>query len=501
MGFTDARRAELIGQALQCARVEGLSERAIAKKLGIGRETVRGLLGKTVREPRGPVARVSILDPYLPALRQMVEETPALYAPAALERLRALGYAGGVSIVRERLVTLRPRTPREAFLTLSFKPGDAVQVDWADFGFALPGSPRRVSAFVMAMCHSRYLYLEFTQSQVLGSLLRCMERGLRFFGGAAHVDIFDNMKTVVISHTPLATVFNPAFMAYAETRDFKVRACNVQRGNEKGRVERPIGFIRERFWPGRRFTDLIDLNVQAARWRDDFANNRVHAVTGKVPSLVFEHEEKPHLLPLSPIPYETDERVSYEVTKMHRVRFDKNTYSVPWRLVGQTVLVRANEQEVTVWLGLNPVARHARCWDAGKDIADASHQAGLLERKPGGAAGRLPPALLGLAESGELYFKIFAANGRSLLKETVRLTLLVELFGLQATRSAVEEVMRTGHVGAEYVEYVLRYKRGLSPTAPPLSLGDPALDGIVLPEPDLSVYDRLPSKTLDPDAP
>lgn len=501
MSLSEERRQELMEQVLRLTRVDGLSERAIARKLKIGRETVRGFLGKTVRTPRGPHPRASILDPYVPTLRQLVEETPTLHAPAALERLRKLGYDGGISIVRERLTTLRPRAPREAFLTLTFKPGEAAQVDWADFGFAIPGCPRRVSAFVMALCHSRYLYLEFTLSQSLPSLLRCMERGLRFFGGATHVDIFDNMKTVVLSHTPLATVFNPSFMAYAEARDFRVRACNVYRGNEKGRVERPIGFIRERFWPGRHPADLFDLNSQAAQWRDDVANHRIHDVTGKVPSLVFEHEEKAHLRPLSPTPFETDEKLSCQVTKTYRVRFDRNTYSVPWKLVGQTVLVRANEQVVTLFLGPKAVARHARCWDAGKDIADPAHQVGLLEQKPRGAAERLPPSLASLGLAGEQYFKIFSANGRSLLKEIQRLTLLVELFSESAVRTAVEEVMGTGHVGSEYVEYVLRHKRGLVPSAAPLSLGDPALDGITLPEADLSLYDRLPQKTLDPEAP
>ena len=103
----------------------------------------------------------------------------------------------------------------------------------------------------------------------MGSFLRCMERCVRFFGGTTAADIFDNMKTVVLSHTPTATVFNPTFLEYARARGgFAVRACNVRRGNEKGRVERPIGFARRRFWPGRRFKDLLDLNMQAAAWRD-----------------------------------------------------------------------------------------------------------------------------------------------------------------------------------------------------------------------------------------
>jgi hypothetical protein len=312
------------------------------------------------------------------------------------------------------------------------------------------------------------------------------------------------MKTVVLSHTAMATVFNPRFLAYAHARGgFTVVACNVRKGNEKGRVERPIGFVRSRFWPGRRFRDLFDLNAQAATWRDEFANGRVHEDTGKVPSLVFRHEEKPLLKPLSTMPFDTDDVEGNGVTKMFRVPFDRNRYSVPWRLVSQSVLVRANDDTVRVFLGTKQVAIHPRSWGVGEDIEHTSHKQGLLDHKPRAAAGMLPPALAALGDTGRTYFKLFAAGSRSVHRETLRLTLLVELFGAAATESAVVEVMHTGHVGAEYVEYVLRHKRGLAPLPPPLRLGNDELDRICLPEPDLSIYDQLPREamTLNPGTP
>jgi hypothetical protein len=259
----------------------------------------------------------------------------------------------------------------------------------------------------------------------------------------------------------------------------------------KGRVERPIGFVRSRFWPSRRFADLFDLNAQAIAWRDDFANNRVHDETGKVPSLVFEHEEKRHLKPIPPSHFDTDDLDTNLVTKTFRVVFDRNRYSVPWRLVGQTVLVRANDEAVAIFLGPKQVAAHRRGWDVNQDIEHPSHKDGLLERKPRASAGTLPPGLLGLGETGTTYFKTFAAGQRSVQRETERLIFLVELFGESATREAVAEVMATGHVGAEYVEYVLRHKKRLTPAPAPLRLGDPVLDALCFREPDLSVYDQI----------
>jgi transposase len=493
-----------IAEVLRLGLIDGVSVRAIARRLSMARRTVRKILGRApvARKPSEP--RGSLLDPYDKAIRGLLADAPEMLAPAVLERLRVLGYRGGVTILRARLRTLRPRQPREAFLTLHFAPGAAMQVDWADFGFALPGIPRRVSAFVAVLCHSRHLYIEFTLSQAFGSFLRCMERCVRFYGGTTAVDIFDNMKTVVLSHTPTATVFNPKFLDYALARGkFGVTACNVRKANEKGGVERGIGFSRRRFWPGRRFRDLLDLNTQATTWRNDFANGRVHDVTGKVPSLVFEHEERSLLRPLSETPFDTDDVEGCGVTKSFRVSFDRNRYSVPWRLVGQQVLVRANDDAVAIFLGPKQVALHARCWDVGQDIEHPSHKQGLLEQKPRATAGALPPALEPLGETGCAYFKVFAAGCRSIHRETTRLIWLLELFGATATESAMAEVMKTGHVGVEYVEYVMRHKRGLVPQAPPLRLGNDELDQITLPEPDLSIYDHLgpTPMTRDPGEP
>jgi transposase len=489
-------------EVLKLSYVDGLGVRAIARQLALSRKTVRRLLHGEPKKAE-PAKRGSIVDPFEPEIRRLIEETPSMRAPAVLERLRAQGYAGGVTVIRERVARLRPRGWREPFLTLDFAPGSAVQVDWADFGFAIPGCPRRVSAFVMALCYSRYIYIEFVLSQRMGTFLRCMERGLAFMGGTTTADIFDNMKTVVSGRFDGRPVFNRTFLEYARARGFAVIACNPRRGNEKGRVERPIGFVRERFWPGRRFCDLVDLNKQAREWRDDFANNRVHDITGKVPALVFQSIERPLLKAIPTTPVETDDIESTGVTKMFRFSFDRNVYSVPPHLLGQDLVVRANDDAVAAFLGPKEIARHARCWGIGEQVEATAHRHAATEFKPRTRARELPASLAGLGATGHKYFRIFSAGSRSIEREWVRLTFLVELFGERATSDAVEEVMATGHVGCEYVEYVLRHKRRLLPAPAPLRLGDPALDGICFREPDLSQYDQLVASrlTLDPGEP
>lgn len=487
-------------EVLRLHYLEGLSVRAIARRLHLARRTVARHLAKLPpAEKKAPAPRTSLLDRFDPKIRELLDDSPDLRVPQILERLRPLGYSGGISILRERVRILRPSPSPRAFLTLDFAPGEAMQVDWADFGFALPGVPRRVSAFVAVLAYSRLLYLEFVLSQQMGSFLRCMDRALAFFGGVTTADVFDNMKTVVLEHPRSGPVrFHPRFVEYAAVRGgFAVIACAPRNPTSKGRVERPIHFIRDRFWTGRRFEHLADLNLQAARWRDEFANRREHAETGKVPLLAFEHDEKPKLRPLPDRPFDTDDIDTTTVTKSFRVSFDRNRYSVPWWLVSQTVLVRGSDDTIRIFLGPKCVAVHPRCWSSGQDIHHDSHRRGLHEPVAADPSGI---ARLRLGDVGKRYFELLAAGSRSLRREALRLTFLAELFGVAHVQSAMSEVLRTGHVGVEYVEYVLRHKRKLQPAFTPLALGNPALDGISLREPDLSIYDR-PILTRDPGNP
>lgn len=487
----DVRRAEVLRLSL----IEGKSVREIARTLKMSRKTVRWALAAAPKPRKASApheaSRSRILDPYEEMLQKLVRDDEAMKAPAVLERLRAAGFSGGITVVRDRLREIRPRVQHEPFLTLEHPPGKQVQIDWFDAGFILPGVPRRVSGFVAVLPCSRMLYLEFVLSQRFGSFLRCMEHALAFFGGTAHADVFDNMKTVVLGRESGVPRFHPGFVEYARVRGFAITVCTPRKPYQKGGVERGIGFVRSRFMPGRRFGSLVDLKSQGTEWRDNFANGRVHEVTGKVPSLVFLHEEKARLRPITAAAFDTDDVDTDTVTKSFRVRFDRNTYSVKPHLLGQHVVIRGNESHVVVLLGDKDVARHVRSWGAGEDIEDPEHRRAARELKQGAPHGALPSSLVGLGDVGRSYLKILTAGSRSIRRELARLVFLVEVFGNEQTRSAMQEVMASGHVGAEYIEYVLRHRRQLSPSPPPLRLGRADLDALALEEPDLARYDDM----------
>ncbi len=319
MTSADDERAMQMAEVLRLHLTEGKGIRAIARATKLGRKKVRKLLGLAKKSKAKSTAAVqqrsSILAPYDEVMRRTVDDCADIRAPAMLDRLREAGYQGGITVVRDRLRVLRPRPKQEAFFTRSYGPGRMLQVDWADFGYAIPGCARRVSAFVAALAYSRYLFLVFTLSQAMGSFLRCMDAALRFFGGRTHVDLFDNMRTVVQERVGQTFIINPRFLEYAQVRGLGVHACTPRRPTEKPYVERPIGFVRTRFWPGRRPSDLFMLNAQATKWRDEIANNRVHEETGKVPALVFKNEERAKLERVPTRPFDTDDLFSTSASK------------------------------------------------------------------------------------------------------------------------------------------------------------------------------------------
>lgn len=482
--------------------VEHLSTRAIAARLGMARRTVRGVIRgrQTSPPPRKP--RVTQLAAYEPFIKEELARVAAMNAPAMLERLRERGYTGGISVLRDRMRMLRPRPHIEVFSHFKVRPGERLEVDWAELGYVLPGVLRRVSALVAVLVHSRMIFVTFSLSHAMGPFLRCMDRCLRFFGGRASVDVFDNMKTVVTGRVRGEPILHPTMVEYARVHGFAVSATKPRHPTGKPFVERGIGFLRTRFLPGVRFSDLTTLERDAIAWRDTFANAREHEATGKVPALVFEHVERHALLPLREVHFDTDDVHSTGVGRTHQVGFDRNQYTVPWRLAGQRVLVRADDHRVRVLLGPKEVASHPRSWSVGALIEDARHEQGMREERRRTRAAGLPDTLGPLGETGEKYFGLLAASRRSLRLEEQRLVLLAELFGANATASAMLEVMKTGHVGAEYVEHVIRFKRRLVPAAPPLRLGIPALDELAVREPDLALYDEICARrTKDPGEP
>jgi transposase len=262
---------------------QGLSIRAIARRLDVSRNTVRAALRRSGPPVRAPQQRPpSKLEPYRDYLLARLAEFPELSAEALFEEIQALGYAGGRSILKEftRPYRIRRKEPVVRFET---PPGRQAQCDWAHLGtHVIRGELTPLYLFVMILGFSRTLYAEVVTRTDVDAFLELHVHAFRAFGGMPEEILYDNQKVVVLSRSADGPVFHPALLAFAGQFGFRPRLCRPYRARTKGKVERSIGYIRDRFFCGRTFTDIPDLNHQLEVWLAK-ANAREHKTTGERP--------------------------------------------------------------------------------------------------------------------------------------------------------------------------------------------------------------------------
>ena len=438
---------------------EKKSTRGIARMLGVTRDSVRAVIKRRqVNLVVTPGKRGSILDPYKAHVLDLLKKDPAIQTPAVLNQIRELGYLGGISILFEYMKKERvtPNRSKEAFLRLDFKPGETAQVDWGEFGDPF-GDGCKIHCFAIVLCHSRYMYIEFTKSEKFEDFIRGHEHAFRFFGGVPKECWYDNLTSAVTDRLGSLIKFNARFLAYMGHHSIRPHACNPARGNEKGRVEDLIKYIRQNFWAGREFKDFDDLNRQAIIWRNQFANQREHRSTRRVVRLHFEADEKPALMPRNPSLYDTDEIISRVVPPDYHLIYETNRYSVPWTLVSLTVTVRINHQSLKIYYHEKLVATHNRHYFKNKTITNAHHQEGLLERKPGqakeswqlAAVKRIGPKMVE-------YVDLLRSGHRSLRSELSKILALSTVYGDVNVHQACIELLEHGIIGVENLEIQLR---------------------------------------------
>lgn len=471
--------------------------RAIARSLGVGRKAVRRVIERrkvALTVERG--SRSSIVDPFKPMIGELLERDPRIPSHTVLQRIRAAGYLGGYTVVRDYVKKTRsqPSRSREAFLQLEFMPGQCAQIDWGEFGDVF-GDGSKVHCFLMVLCFSRMLYIEFTLSEKFEEFIRCHENAFRFFGGSVPQECwYDNLASAVTERMGSLVRFNSRFLAYMGHHGIRPHACNVARGNEKGRVEGGVKYIRSSFWPGRKFENFENLCAQAVQWRDETANRREHKATRKVPYLAFDAEEKKCLQPMNPHPYDTDEVFSRVVPPTFHIAYDTNQYSVPWTLVGLSCTIRINSDEIKVFYNERFVTRHERCYQKHQTISKAEHSQGLLARKPGATRdGWQIQSVKSLGPSMAEYLELLKSGHRSVRNEVTRILALATVYGESETHQAATELLQRGIVGVESLE--LSLKTSLHPAEnelmpAPLNFQKAKLNRVV-PTVDLRRYDAL----------
>jgi len=469
----------------------GLTFRQIGRELGIDPETVAKYAKATTFARRCGTKRASKLDPFKPAITRWLERHP-YSAIQIYQRLCAEeGFTGGLGIVKVYVRSVRPvRHP--AFLSLAFAPGEAAQVDWGCAGtITLGNTRRRLSFFVMVLCHSRMVYVEFTCGETMEHFLACHQNALEFFGGTPGVILIDNLKTGVLSHRfGERAVFNPRYLDFAAHYGFEPRACNVRKANEKGRVENAVGYVKKNLLAGLDLPNSISaMNTAARHWMASIANVRIHGETHRQPTELLIIE-KPALHPLPPVRADTSITRAVRVTNRCRVVLDTNRYSVPALYASQSITLKAFADRLCIYHAHNLIASHPRCYERHRDFENPDHVKTILDQRRRARDAKWLLTFYAISTQSEYYYQQLTTRSLQARIHVNKIVALTEIHGTEKVALAMDDAIACQAFSSQYIENILQQRERHTPNPGPLHLTRRAdLLDIELPFADLTLYD------------
>lgn len=486
---------ELEAKILRYFHVEKWKVGTIAVQLGVHHGTVDRVLSQAglpkVERPRRP----SLIDPYLPFVLKTLEQYPRLTASRLYAMVRERGYSGGEDPFRHLIAHYRPRPQPEAYLRLKTLPGEQAQVDWGHFGKLTIGKAERtLMAFVMVLSFARAIFLRFFLDARMANFLRGHEAAFQAWKGLPRGLLYDNLKSAVLERQGDAIRCHPTLLEFAAHYRFEPRPVAVARGNEKGRVERAIRYVRNGFFAARTWRDLDDLNAQAAAWCQGPAADRPCPEDRSISVREAFAQEQPKLLALPDNPFPTDEREAVRVGKTPYVRFDCNDYSIPHRYVQRMLTVVASPSKVRILDGAEVIAAHPRSYDKGKQVEDQAHIAELTARKHQARQHRGQDRLARAAPNSRTLLVQAAERGDNLGSITAALLRLLDRYGATELEAAITEALARGVPHPNAVRLALQRLREQRDQPPPLPIALPAdkrIRDLVVSPHKLDDYDQL----------
>jgi transposase len=475
----------------------------IAAALGVHHDTVRAAIVHDTQGLRRGTCRPTLLDPYLPFLRDTLTQYPRLRATRLFEMVKGRGYAGSVVQLRRAVRVIRPAATAPVYRRLTTLAGEEAQVDWGAFGSIRIGHGiRPLSGFVMVLAYSRAVFALFTVDQTLESFLRGHVEGFAAFQGVVRTLVYDNLRSAVLERAGTAIRFHPRLLELAGHYHFAPRPCTPGRANEKGKIERQIQYLRHAFFAARTFVDVDDLNAQFRRWRDDIAHQRPHPDRRDCTVAEVLAEEQPRLLPLPAHPFETEVMRTVIAGKTPYVRFDRNSYSIPHTHVRRPLMLLASPTTVRVLAGGEEIARHGRSYDTGRVIEQEAHIAALVAVTRQANASSARDRLRLAVPAATTLLERLATRGEPLRYHIVRLLALLDDYGPQELAAAIDRALERDALGAGAIAHILetrRRQRGLKPPIPIALPNHPGVRELDVTPHRLETYDDL-TRPDPPDA-
>lgn len=371
---------------------EGMSQRAIAKKLNISRNTVKKYCdGSHVpweRQGKSGRQRYVITEDVLTFIQECLAQDDVddvknqkHTAKRIYDRLvEKKGFKGGQSTVREMVAALREK-PGKPFVPLSFDPGEAIQVDWGVVTIYLAGKKMKVNLFCMRECYGADIFCMAFYRQNEESFLEGQIQGFYFFGGIPKRIIFDNAKVAVKEGFGVHAKVQDRYRAFAAHYAFQCEFCNIAAGHEKGLVEGLVGWARRNiFVPVPRVETLEELNEEI---RNRCLRYREHRIAGRDQNVgAMAEAARARMTPLPKFRFDPSKTITAKIDPFSTVKFNYNHYSVPVRYVGKEASIKGFGNEVVIMYQNTEVARYSRCYERGKTKYQLEHYIDLIEQRP-----------------------------------------------------------------------------------------------------------------------
>lgn len=467
---------------------DGLKASQIAGELCMDQRTVEKWMDTERYCTRKVYSKGSILDPYKTEIARMLEKH-AYSATQVFQHLQEQKYTGSYNTVKRYVRKIRPkRSP--AFFKLAFAPGECAQVDWGSFGSVNVGETRRrLSFFVMVLCYSRLMYVEFTVSQTMEHWLACHQHAFEYFNGVPGRIMVDNLKSAVLRRiVGQAPVFNPKYLDFSRHYGFGITACNVRKGNEKGIVESGVGYVKKNLLAGLDILDFSHINPACWQWLDGIANERIHGETKKKPTELFT-EEKSSLQALSPQSYDIATVSQVRASSQFRVSLDTNRYSVPAEYAGAQLTLKTYPDRLCFYHQEKLVARHDRSYDRHKDFEDPDHPKPLIAQRKKAKDQLIIKRFLTLSPRANQYHQALTDKRMNPFAHIRKIVALSEIYSPDAVARAMDDAFVFHAFSAEYIANLLeqRNRTTKEPGALHLTRSEDLLDLEVEP-PDMSIY-------------
>jgi len=465
----------------------------IATQLSIHHSVVDRVLAQAGLPKVERSVRPSMIDPYLPFIIDTLNQFPRLTAARLYDMAKQRGYPGGPSQFRQRISQLRPRKQPEAYLRLKTLPGEQSQVDWGHFGHIQIGQAKRpLMGFVMVLSWSRQIFLRFYLNAQMENFLRGHVAAFKTWQGLSKVILYDNLKSAVLERQGDAIRFHPTLLALSAHYRFEPRPVAVARGNEKGRVERAIRYIRDNFFAGRHWQTLDELNAQAEQWCQGASADRRCPENREVSVKAAFLQEQPQLLTLPDNPFDTRERVEVRARKTPYIRFDLNDYSIPHQQVQKMLSVHADLDRVRIVDGDKCIADHPRCFGKGEQIEQEAHINALWLAKTHAKLHRGQDRLSQASDHAPVLLQQSLERGH-VIKTTVRLlNEYLDQYGRDELHQALGEALRQQSPYPQAVQQILERRREERQRPPPLAVAIPdKVKHVSVKTANIADYDKL----------